>query len=91
MNKSELIASVSEKAGLTKKDSEKAVNAVFSSIEESLVAMDKVQLIGFGSFEIKEREARSGRNPQTGEEILIPASKNPIFKSGKLLKDAVNQ
>ena len=90
MNKSELIAKVAENAGLTKKDAEKAINAVFSSIEQALVGGDKVQMIGFGTFEVKERAARKGRNPQTGNEIDIPASKNPVFKAGKALKDAVN-
>ncbi|MBQ9615771.1 MAG: HU family DNA-binding protein [Selenomonadaceae bacterium] len=90
MNKSELVAKVAENAGLTKKDAEKAINAVFSSIEKALVDGDKVQMIGFGTFEVKERAARKGRNPQTGNEIDIPASKNPVFKAGKALKDAVN-
>ena len=90
MNKSELVAKVAESAGLTKKDAEKAINAVFSSIEKALVDGDKVQMIGFGTFEVKERAARKGRNPQTGNEIDIPASKNPVFKAGKALKDAVN-
>ena len=90
VNKTELVASVAEKAGLTKKDAEKAVNALFASVEEALVANDKVQVIGFGTFEVKEREERKGRNPQTGAEITIPASKNPVFKAGKCLKDAVN-
>lgn len=91
MNKTELVASVAEKAGLTKKDAEKAVNAFFASVEEALAADDKVQLIGFGTFEVKAREERKGRNPQTGAEIVIPASKNPVFKAGKGLKDAVNK
>ncbi len=91
MNKTELVANVAEKAGLTKKDAEKAVNALFSSVEEALVANDKVQMIGFGTFEVKERAERTGRNPQTGAEIKIPASKNPVFKAGKALKDAVNK
>ncbi|MGL5269072.1 MAG: HU family DNA-binding protein [Selenomonadaceae bacterium] len=91
MNKTELVASVADKAGLTKKDAEKAVNALFASVEEALVKDDKVQVIGFGTFEVKAREARKGRNPQTGEEITIPASKNPVFKAGKALKDAVNK
>lgn len=90
MNKTELVASVADKAGLTKKDAEKAVNALFASVEEALIANDKVQVIGFGTFEVKEREERKGRNPQTGAEIVIPASKNPVFKAGKGLKDAVN-
>ncbi|SDF16604.1 HU family DNA-binding protein [Sporolituus thermophilus] len=91
MNKTELIASVAEKAGMTKKDAEKALNAVFASIEEALAQNDKVQIIGFGTFEVKTREARKGRNPQTGKEIDIPASKSPVFKAGKGLKDAVNK
>ena len=90
MNKTELVANVAEKAGLTKKDAEKAVNALFSSIEEALVKKDKVQMIGFGTFEVKARAARTGRNPQTGDEIKIPASKNPVFKAGKALKEALN-
>lgn len=89
MNKTELVASVAEKAGLAKKDAEKAVNALFASIEEALVAGDKVQLIGFGTFEVRHRAARKGRNPQTGDEIEIPASEVPAFKPGKALKDAV--
>ena len=91
MNKTELVANVAEKAGLTKKDAEKAVKALFSSIEEALVKKDKVQMIGFGTFEVKARAARTGRNPQTGDEIKIPASKNPVFKAGKALKEAVNK
>lgn len=90
MNKNELVASVAEKAGLTKKDAEKALNAVFGSIQQALVEGDKVQVIGFGTFEVKERSARMGRNPRTNETIQIPASKNPVFKAGKALKDAVN-
>ena len=90
MNKTELVANVAEKAELTKKDAEKAINAVFACIEQALVEGDKVQLIGFGTFEVKERAARKGRNPQSGEEIDIPASKNPVFKAGKSLKDNVN-
>ncbi len=90
MNKTELVASVAEQAGLTKKDAEKAVNAVFASVQSALVAEDKVQIIGFGTFEVRERAARKGRNPQNGKEITIAASKNPVFKAGKALKDAVN-
>ena len=90
MNKTELVANVAEKAGLTKKDAEKALGAVIESIEEALVEGDKVQLIGFGTFEVKDRAARTGRNPQTGKEIEIAASRNPVFKAGKALKDAVN-
>ena len=91
MNKTELVASVAEKAGLTKKDAEKAVNALFESVQQALVEGDKVQMIGFGTFEVKERAARTGRNPRTSETIQIPASKNPVFKAGKALKDAVNE
>lgn len=91
MNKTELVASVAEKAAMTKKDAEKAINAVFDSIGEALAQNDKVQIIGFGTFEVKEREERQGRNPQTGVPITIPASKNPVFKAGKGLKDAVNK
>lgn len=91
MNKTELITEAAEMAGLTKKDTEKAVNAVFASIEKALVAGDKVQLIGFGTFEVRERAAREGRNPQNGETITIAASKVPAFKAGKSLKEAVNK
>ena len=90
MNKAELVAAVAEKTNFTKKDAEVALNAVLASIEETLVKGDKVQLIGFGTFEVKERAARIGRNPATGKELEIPASKNPSFKAGKALKDAVN-
>ena len=90
MNKTELVANVAEKAGLSKKDAEKALGAVIESIEEALVEGDKVQLIGFGTFEVKDRAARTGRNPQTGKEIKIAASRNPVFMAGKALKDAVN-
>ena len=89
MNKAELVAAVAEKTGLSKKDSEKAVNAAFDTITETLVAGDKVQLVGFGAFEVKERGERTGRNPQTKEEITIPASRVASFKVGKDLKDAV--
>ena len=89
MNKAELVAAVAEKTALSKKDSEKAVNAAFEAITAALVAGDKVQLVGFGSFETKERNARIGRNPRTKEEIEIPASRVPAFKAGKALKDAV--
>ena len=90
MNKSELVAAVAAKAGLSKKDGEKAVNAAFEAITEALVKGEKVQLVGFGSFETKERNARVGRNPKTKEEIPIPASRVPQFKAGKALKDALN-
>ena len=89
MNKAELVAVVAEKAGLSKKDSEKAVNAAFDTISAELAAGGKVQLVGFGSFETKKRDARVGRNPRTKEEIQIPASRVPAFKAGKALKDAV--
>ena len=89
MNKAELVSAVAEKAGLSKKDSEKAINAAFESITETLAAGEKVQLVGFGSFEVKKRAARIGRNPKTKESIEIPASVVPVFKAGKALKDAV--
>jgi DNA-binding protein HU-beta len=89
MNKTELIAKVSEVAELTKKDATKAVDAVFDAITEALKNGDKVQLIGFGNFEVRERAARKGRNPQTGEEIEIAASKVPAFKPGKALKEGI--
>ncbi len=91
MNKVELIASVAEKAELTKKDAEKAVAAVLESVEEALAGGDKVQLVGFGTFEVRAREARTGRNPRTKEAITIPASKQPVFKAGKAFKDAVSK
>ena len=90
MNKAELIRSMSEKGDITKVDAEKALNAFVESVEEALVNGDKVQLVGFGSFEVRERAARKGRNPQTKEEITIEASKAPVFKAGKSLKDMVN-
>ena len=89
MNKAELVAAVAEKTALSKKDSEKAVNAAFEAITAALVGGDKVQLVGFGAFEVKERNARVGRNPKTKEEIQIPASRAPVFKAGKALKDVV--
>ena len=88
-NKQDLIAEVAAKTGLTKKDSEKAVNAFGEVVTEFLAKGEKVQLIGFGTFETRERAAREGRNPQTGEEIEIPATVVPAFKAGKALKDAV--
>ena len=88
-NKAELIENVASSTGLTKKDATAAVDAVFSTIQETLAKGEKVQLIGFGNFEVREREARKGRNPQTGQEIQIAASKVPAFKPGKALKDAV--
>jgi DNA-binding protein HU-beta len=89
MNKTELIASVASKSELSKQDATKAVDAVFDALLETLKNGDKVQLIGFGNFEVRERAARKGRNPQTGEEIDIAASRVPAFSAGKALKDAV--
>ncbi len=90
MNKTELIAAVAEKSDLSKKDAEKAVNALVGAIEEALKSGEKVQIVGFGAFEAKCRPARKGHNPLTGAEIDIPASKAPSFKAGKALKDALN-
>ena len=89
MNKTELIAEIAAKAGLAKKDAEKAVNAMMDVVSDAMAAGEKVQLVGFGSFEIKKREARVGRNPKTKEAIEIPASCVPVFKAGKALKDKV--
>lgn len=91
MNKTELAAAIAEKAELSKKDAEAALNAMIEAVSEALKKGDKIQLIGFGSFEVKERAARVGRNPKTLEEIQIPASKYPVFKAGKALKDQVAQ
>lgn len=91
MNKAELIKSISEKGDITRVDAEKALNAFTESVEEALVNGDKVQLVGFGSFEVRERAERKGRNPQTKKEITIKASKAPVFKVGKALKDMVNE
>ncbi len=91
MNKADLINATAEKAGLSKKDAEKAVNAAIAIINDALIEGDKIQLVGFGAFEVKERKARIGRNPKTKESINIPASKVPVFKPGKALKDAVAQ
>ena len=88
-NKAELIEKVATSADLTKKDATAAVEAVFESIKDTLADGEKVQIIGFGNFEVRDRAARKGRNPQTGEEIQIAASKVPAFKPGKALKDAV--
>lgn len=88
-NKAQLIEGVASKTGLTKKDATAAVDAVFGSIQDTLKKGDKVQLIGFGTFEVRERAARKGRNPQTGKAIKIPATKVPAFKPGKALKEAV--
>ncbi|MBT9259421.1 MAG: HU family DNA-binding protein [Clostridiales bacterium] len=89
MNKQELVRAVAEKAGLTHKDSEKAINALVESIQEALRKGEKVSLVGFGTFEVRERKARTGRNPQTGATIHIPASKVPAFRAGKGLKEAL--
>lgn len=91
MNKADLISSMASKGEITKVDAEKALNAFIESVEEALVNGDKVQLVGFGSFEVRERAARKGRNPQTKKEITIKASKAPVFKVGKALKDMVNE
>ena len=91
MNKADLINAVAEKTGMSKKDSESAVAAVVDTITESLVQGEKVQLVGFGSFEVKSRAARTGRNPHTRVEIQIPATKVPVFKAGKALKETVAQ
>ena len=91
MNKTELVAALAEKASLTKVDADKAINGFVATIEETLAKGEKIQLVGFGTFEVKERAARTGRNPQTGKEIKIAASKVPAFKAGKALKDIVNK
>ncbi len=91
MNKAELITNMAEKAQLSKKDAEKALNAFVECVEEALSMGEKVQLVGFGSFEVRHRAARKGRNPQTNEEITIEASRTPIFRVGKALKDKVNK
>ena len=89
MNKTEFINAVAEKEGIEKKCAEKAVNAVFATIAQELAKGEKVQLVGFGTFEIRERAEKQGRNPRTGETMTVPASKVPAFKAGKALKDAV--
>ncbi|EOH85182.1 HU family DNA-binding protein [Enterococcus asini] len=89
MNKAELISAVAEKSGLTKKDATAVLTAIIDTVETSLKNGDSVQIMGFGTFEVRDRAARKGRNPQTGEEIEIKASKTPAFKPGKQLKDAV--
>lgn len=91
MNKQELISAMAEKAGISKKDAEAALNAFVSTVETALVNGDKVQLVGFGGFEVRERAARTGRNPQTGAEMKIDAAKVPAFKAGKALKDLINK
>lgn len=91
MNKADLITSMAEKSGLTKKDAEKALKSFMDSVEEALEKNDKVQLVGFGTFEVRERGERKGRNPRTMEEIAIPASKVPVFKAGKEFKEKVDK
>ncbi len=91
MNKQELIAVMAEKANLSKKDAEAALNAFVCAVEGALVKGDKVQLVGFGGFEVRERAARTGRNPQTGAEMKIDAAKVPAFKASKALKDLINK
>ena len=90
MNKAELIAAVAEKAEISKKDAEKAVKALIDTVTEEMVKGEKVQLVGFGTFEVSERAEREGRNPRSGEAVTIAASRSPKFKAGKALKDAVN-
>ena len=89
MNKTELIAAVAEKTDLSKNDADAAVSAVLGAITDALKAGDKIQLVGFGTFEVRNRAAKQGRNPRTGETMTVPASKVPAFKAGKALKDAV--
>ncbi|MGI6773485.1 MAG: HU family DNA-binding protein [Clostridiales bacterium] len=91
MNKSDLINAVATKAELTKKDADAAVSAVISAISEALAAGESVQLVGFGTFEVRARAAKQGRNPKTGEPLTVPAAKVPAFKAGKALKDSVNK
>lgn len=90
MNKTELVAAIADEAGLSKKDAEKALKAFTDVVTEELKKGEKVQLVGFGTFEVSERAERTGRNPQTGKEMVIPASKAPKFKAGKALKDMIN-
>ncbi len=92
MNKAELVANIAEKSGLKKKDAEAALNAFMSTVEESLCKDEKVQLVGFGTFDVRQRKARKGRNPRNPEKVLdIPASKAPVFKAGKALKELINK
>lgn len=91
MNKAELIANIAEKSNLTKKDAEMALNGFLTTVQDALASGEKVQLVGFGTFEVRERKAREGRNPRNPEEVIkIPASLAPVFKAGKALKEAVN-
>ena len=92
MNKSELVASIAESANLTKKEAENALNGFLSAVEGALSKGEKVQLVGFGTFEVRQRKAREGRNPRNPEEVIkIPASKAPVFRAGKALKESVNK
>ncbi len=91
MNKAELVTAMAEKTGATKKSAEEILNAFVEVVTDALKKEEKIQLVGFGSFEVRKRAARKGRNPQTREEIKIPASKAPVFKAGKALKDLVNK
>ena len=90
MNKAQLISKIAEDAGMQKKDAEKAVNSFVKVVTKTLKGGDKIQMVGFGTFEVRKRAARKGFNPSTKKEITIPASKAPVFKAGKALKDAVN-
>lgn len=91
MNKAELVSKMAEKSALTKKDAELALNSFMESVEEALVTGDKVQLVGFGTFDVRERKPRQGRNPRNPEQVIdIPASKAPVFKAGKTLKEKIN-
>ncbi len=90
MNKTELVSELAGRADITKKDAEKVINAFFTTVEDALKAGEKLQLLGFGTFEVRNRQARKGRNPQTGVEIDIPAARVPAFKPGKALKDALS-
>lgn len=89
MNKMELVSAMADKSGLSKKDCEATLSALIETVTDALKAEDKVQLVGFGSFEVKKRDARTGRNPRTSEPVEIPAAKLPVFKAGKALKDAI--
>ena len=92
MNKSELVASIAQSSQLTKKDAENALNGFLSAVQEALAKGEKVQLVGFGTFEVRQRKAREGRNPRNPEEVIkIPASKAPVFRAGKALEEAVNK
>ncbi len=91
MNKTELVAAIADKAELSRKDAEKALKAFTDVVAEELKKGEKIQLVGFGTFEVSERAARTGRNPQNGKEMTIPASKAPKFKAGKELKDMINE